>query len=184
MNRLFGRVAGVVRSWVGRVQDARSSPSVRTAPSSAWSSTSWVTWLDSGTSTAGKNTFKPAAADLEFLEGAGHYQMWRYKPIILDHFQRWIQNFPRGGAPTPQGGGERQHTILPYFPENCMKSKEFGCPGGGGAPCAPLNPPLIFTKKLHEKNWIERESPASFLICQGDVISPPPQKKMLSVVKY
>ena len=42
--------------------------------------------------------------------------------------QRRIQDFPRGG---------RQHTILPKFPENCMKSKEFGCPGGGRAPCAP-----------------------------------------------
>ena len=41
--------------------------------------------------------------------------------------------FPHGG------GGGRQHTILPNFPENCMKSKEFGRPGGGGAraPCAP-----------------------------------------------
>ena len=43
--------------------------------------------------------------------------------------------FPRGGANCPGG---RQHTILLIFPENCMKSKEFGCPGGGGrAPCAP-----------------------------------------------
>ena len=50
--------------------------------------------------------------------------------------QRRIQDFP-WGAPTPQGG--RQHTILPNFPENCMKSKEFGCPRGRGvhAPCAP-----------------------------------------------
>ena len=30
------------------------------------------------------------------------------------------------GAPTPGG---RQHTILPKFPKNCMKLKEFG-PGG------------------------------------------------------
>ena len=30
--------------------------------------------------------------------------------------------FPRGGAPTPWG---RQHTILPKFPKNCMKLKEF-----------------------------------------------------------
>ena len=37
------------------------------------------------------------------------------------------------GAPTPQGGC--QHMILPNFPENCMKLKEFGCPG------APLRPP-------------------------------------------
>ena len=31
----------------------------------------------------------------------------------------------------PRGGG-RQHTILPNFPKNCMKLKEFGPPGGGG----------------------------------------------------
>ena len=44
--------------------------------------------------------------------------------------------FPQGA---PRGGG--QHTNLP----NCMKSKEFGCPrGGGGAPRArPLNPPMV-----------------------------------------
>ena len=39
-----------------------------------------------------------------------------------------IQDFPEEGAPTLQGG--RQHTILPNFPENCMKLKEFGPPGG------------------------------------------------------
>ena len=54
--------------------------------------------------------------------------------------QQWrIQDFP-GGAPTPHGGC--QHTILPKFPENCMKSKEFGCPGGHVPPTPPLNPPL------------------------------------------
>ena len=36
--------------------------------------------------------------------------------------------FRPGGAPTPRGG--RQHTILPIFPENCMKLKEFGPRGG------------------------------------------------------
>ena len=36
-----------------------------------------------------------------------------------------IQDFPEEGAPTPQGG---QHTILPKFPKNCMKLKEFGPP--------------------------------------------------------
>ena len=39
--------------------------------------------------------------------------------------------FPRGGgANSPEG---RQHTILPNFPENCMKLKEFGPRGGRGA---------------------------------------------------
>ena len=32
------------------------------------------------------------------------------------------------GVPTLQGG--RQHTILPNFPKNCMKLKEFGPRGG------------------------------------------------------
>ena len=39
--------------------------------------------------------------------------------------------FPRGGGANSPGGG-RQHTILPNFPINCMKLKEFG-PGGGRA---------------------------------------------------
>ena len=42
--------------------------------------------------------------------------------------------FPKGGAPTlgGLGGRRRQHTILPSFPKNCMKLKEFEHPGGGG----------------------------------------------------
>ena len=36
--------------------------------------------------------------------------------------------FPRGGGANSPGG--RQHTILPKFPKNCMKLKEFGPPGG------------------------------------------------------
>ena len=32
--------------------------------------------------------------------------------------------FPRGGGANTPGG--RQHTILPNFPKNCMKLKEFG----------------------------------------------------------
>ena len=37
--------------------------------------------------------------------------------------------FSRGGGPTLHLGRGRQHKILPKFPKNCMKSKEFG-PGG------------------------------------------------------
>ena len=40
------------------------------------------------------------------------------------------QEFPRGGGPTSRG--RRQHTILPNFPKNRMKLKEFG-PQGEGA---------------------------------------------------
>ena len=36
--------------------------------------------------------------------------------------------FPRGGGANHPGG--RQRTILPKFPKNCMKLKEFGPPGG------------------------------------------------------
>ena len=41
--------------------------------------------------------------------------------------------FPQVEGTNPRGGGGRggghQHTILPNFPQNCMKLKEFG-PGG------------------------------------------------------
>ena len=50
-------------------------------------------------------------------------------------FQWRNQDFPKVGAPT-LGGGERQHTILPNVPKNCMKLKEFE-PSGGGASLAP-----------------------------------------------
>ena len=61
--------------------------------------------------------------------------------FMYEHWQ--IQDFPMGGgAPTAQGG--HQHTILLNFPENCMKSKEFGHRGGGGVPFAPpTHPPLM-----------------------------------------
>ena len=39
--------------------------------------------------------------------------------------------FPRGGGANSPAG--RQHTISPKFPKNCMKLKEFGPQGGGGA---------------------------------------------------
>ena len=48
--------------------------------------------------------------------------------------------FPRGGV-NPPGGGVN----TPNFPENCMKSKEFGRPGGGVRPSRPpLDPPMVF----------------------------------------
>ena len=42
--------------------------------------------------------------------------------------------FPRRGRQLHRG--VRQHTILPKFPKNCMKLKEFG-PGGGARPSRP-----------------------------------------------
>ena len=55
--------------------------------------------------------------------------------------------FPRGGGANSPGG--RQHTILPYFPKNCMKLKEFGPPGGGGArpKFYDVDPPLHADKR-------------------------------------
>ena len=41
---------------------------------------------------------------------------------------------PRRGRQLPGGRGGRQHTILPKFPKNCMKLKEFGPRGGGTRP--------------------------------------------------
>ena len=41
-----------------------------------------------------------------------------------------------GGA-NPQGGGANL-LFCPIFPKNCMKMKEFGPRGGGGASLAPL----------------------------------------------
>ena len=43
----------------------------------------------------------------------------------------------------PPGGGVN----TPNFPENCMKSKEFGRPGGGRASLTPpLDPPMTYTQ--------------------------------------
>ena len=41
--------------------------------------------------------------------------------------------FSRGGGREPSRGGVN----TPNFPENCMKSKEFGRPGGGRASLTP-----------------------------------------------
>ena len=54
--------------------------------------------------------------------------------------------FPRGGGANSLGG--RQHTILPHFPKNCMKLKEFGPPGGARPSRPPLDPPLSMDTKV------------------------------------
>ena len=48
--------------------------------------------------------------------------------------------FPRGGGANSPGG--RQHTILPNFPKNCMKLKEFGPQGGARPKFYYVDPPL------------------------------------------
>ena len=59
--------------------------------------------------------------------------------------------FPRGGVNPPGGGREpsRGGVNTPNFPENCMKSKEFGRPGGGRASLTPpLDPPMVMNSEL------------------------------------
>ena len=51
--------------------------------------------------------------------------------FLLD-IQWRIQDFPEGGREPSRGG-----VNPPNFPENCMKSKEFGRPGGGVRPSRP-----------------------------------------------
>ena len=66
--------------------------------------------------------------------------LW-FQDMIITDYSGGSRISPGGGGANSPGGG-RQHTILPNFPENCMKSKEFGRPGGGAPPEPPLNPPL------------------------------------------
>ena len=59
--------------------------------------------------------------------------------IVAFDYQWRIQDFPEGGREPSRGG-----VNTPNFPENCMKSKEFGRPGGGVRPSRPpLDPPMI-----------------------------------------
>ena len=52
--------------------------------------------------------------------------------------------FPRGGREPSRGG-----VNTPNFPENCMKSKEFGRPGGGVRPSRPpLDPPMTLSQYM------------------------------------
>ena len=53
--------------------------------------------------------------------------------LKIVHWQWRIQDFPQGGAPTPKIA-----IIFQIFAENCMKTKEFGPPGGARVPGAPL----------------------------------------------
>ena len=58
--------------------------------------------------------------------------------------------FPRGGREPSRGG-----VNTPNFPENCMKSKEFGRPGGGVRPSRPpLDPPMQVARQLQNESNI------------------------------
>ena len=63
--------------------------------------------------------------------------------------------FPRGGGANSPGG--RQNTILPKFPKNCMKLKEFGPPGGARVPCDPLRSATEFIKSNLNINVLQRD---------------------------
>ena len=69
------------------------------------------------------------------------YQVQKYFAMVTIMITSGGSRFsPRRGRQLPKGEG-RQHTILPYFPKNCMKLKEFWPRGASLAP--PLDPPLI-----------------------------------------
>ena len=54
---------------------------------------------------------------------------------------------PRRGR---QLSGGCQHTILPNFPKNCMKLKEFGLRGGHASLAPPLDQPLLVVTFLRK----------------------------------
>ena len=62
------------------------------------------------------------------------------------HYSGGSKISPRRGRQLSRDG--RQHMILPNFPKNCMKLKEFGPPGGGGGGARPKfyyeDPPLHY----------------------------------------
>ena len=64
---------------------------------------------------------------------------------VVEGYQWRIQDFPEGGREPSRGG-----VNTPNFPENCMKSKEFGRPGGGVRPSRPpLDPPMVMVLVWH-----------------------------------
>ena len=70
----------------------------------------------------------------------------------MNGLQWRIQDFDEEGAPTLREGG-RQHTILPNFPKNCMKLKEFGPPGGARPKFYYVDPPLSYHAILQLTWW-------------------------------
>ena len=72
--------------------------------------------------------------------------------------QLWIQAhapgfYPRRGRQLP--GGARQHTILPKFPKNCMKLKEFGHPGGRASLASPLRSATAIIRPNFPENYMK-----------------------------
>ena len=77
---------------------------------------------------------------------------------ILCQFSNWlwrIQDFPKVGRQSSRKSHpsrrRRQHTILPDFPENCMKLKEFGPREDRSCPnFYYVDPPLTSCVKLEQ----------------------------------
>ena len=67
------------------------------------------------------------------------FNLASFHNLHADRGQWRIQDFPEGGREPSRGGREpsRGGVNTPNFPENCMKSKEFGRPGGGVRPSRP-----------------------------------------------
>ena len=53
-----------------------------------------------------------------------------------------------GCANTSGGGGAPTYYLTIFFPENCMKMKNFG-PRGAARPTVPLNQPLVSDEQTH-----------------------------------
>ena len=51
--------------------------------------------------------------------------------------------FSIGGGVNPPRG-----VILQNSPKNCMKLKEFGCPGGRASLTPPLDPPMVMIAEV------------------------------------
>ena len=64
--------------------------------------------------------------------------------------------FPRGGCEPSRGG-----VNTPNFPENCMKSKEFGRPGGRASLTPPLDPPMTWWHKVNTAHNIHNGNNSS-----------------------
>ena len=80
-----------------------------------------------------------------YVWGVGYHRTWDTSPRPTDT-DTWLvadARFPRGGGTRPRREGGGQQTILPNFPQNCMKLTEFGNPGARASLAFPLDPPLL-----------------------------------------
>ena len=81
-------------------------------------------------------------ATLKLSVSSENYHTVTLPSLILDALPVADPGFSPGGAPTPKSA-----IIFQFFPENCMKMKEFGPPGGARVPGAPLRSANDFIMK-------------------------------------